>query len=481
MDILPAKLDKENSSNNDISQILLAFEQEFGGEIFNKWLSSLEIFEKSANEIIFSASSKFIRDWVMREFVETKKILKLLQNFYPKLKKVAVIHISKDIANDYLNNEFSEKKTTNLSKNDNVFAFGTELNSRFTFENFVSAKYNKLAVSMAKIAAGIDAQISLFDDKIPLFIHGGVGTGKTHLAQAIAWKIKEFNKKQKVVYLSAEKFMYHFVQSIRGNDIMGFKEKMRSIDVLIVDDLQFIAGKESTQQEFMNSFNCMVEDNKQVILVCDRCPSDLENIDEKLKSRISGGMVVNFKAPDYQDRLEILKAKTILMNQEIDVQVLSFVAEKVANSVRDLEGALKKLCAAKLFDEKEISLENTKSILSDYIKASNDNICDIKKIQKVIANFYSIKISDLESQNRSRNIARPRQIAMYFAKTLTKETLPQIGKEFGGKNHATVIHSFKLVKDLMVNDNKFLEEIKILEEKILNAPKVVDKKFKKSK
>jgi chromosomal replication initiator protein len=319
---------------------------------------------------------------------------------------------------------------------------------------------------MAKIAAGLDAQINLFDDKIPLFIHGNVGMGKTHLAQAIAWQIKEVDKSKKVVYLSAEKFMFHFVQSIRSNDVMSFKEKMRSIDVLIVDDVQFIAGKESTQQEFMNCFNSLVEDNKQVVLICDRCPSDLENIDEKLKSRISGGMIVNFKNPDYSDRVAILKAKMQMHEQELCDKVVSYIAEKITTSVRDLEGAMKKLIAEKVLDDREISIETAKCILSDYIRASSSTAPTIDKIKKSVAHFYGIKLSDLTSTNRARAVTRPRQIAMYLAKTMTSESLPNIGKEFGGKNHATVIHSVKIVNQLMNSTPTILAEVKGLEEKI---------------
>lgn len=440
--------------------------EEFGAEVFEKWFSALEIASQSESEIIFSAPSKFTRDWIIREFVEAKNLKKLIQKIRPQVKKIAVIHVAKAVDEIVPQISFSEQKILNLSKNDNVFAFGTDLNPRYNFQNFVSVKYNKLAASMAKIAAGIDAQINLFDDKIPLFIHGGVGMGKTHLAQAIAWQIKEFDKKKKVVYLSAEKFMFHFVQSIRSNDVMSFKEKMRSIDVLIVDDVQFIAGKESTQQEFMNCFNALVSENKQVVLVCDRCPSDLSNVDEKLKSRISGGMIVNFKNPDYADRLEILKAKAKMMEQEICEKVLSFVAEKITTSVRDLEGALKKLIAGKILGDEEITLENAKIVLGDYIRQSNSAAPTIEKIQKITAEFYGIKISDLSSKSRERSIARPRQIAMYLAKNFTCESLPKIGAAFGGKNHATVIHSVKLVRELLNEDQKTLEEIKILEEKI---------------
>ena len=469
----------ENGSRDFLSNFFDLCRKEFGEEDFLKWFAGLEIASEFnaelSSEIIFNAPSKFIRDWIIREFLETKSVQKnlknLVQTICPKLKKVSVIHVVQyetNVSDSSSKITSVDQKVVNLSKYNNVFAFGTELNSRYTFQNFVTAKYNKLALSMAKIVAGLDAQINLFDDKIPLFIHGNVGMGKTHLAQAIAWNIKESDQSKKVVYLSAEKFMYHFVQSIRNNGMMEFKEKMRSIDVLIVDDVQFIAGKESTQQEFMNCFNHLVEENKQVVLVCDRCPSDLKNIDEKLKSRISGGMIVNFKNPDYQDRLEILKSKAIGMEQEICPKILSFLAEKITTNVRDLEGALRKLVCSKMLDEQEITLETAKEVLADYIRASNSIAPTIQKIQKAVANFYNIKIADLSSTNRTRSIARPRQVAMYLSKILTSESLPKIGKEFGGKNHATVIHSVKLVQELMISNQQILEEVKTLEEKIRN-------------
>ena len=471
--VLNTALDTTNPSTQEsfLADFLSLCKENFGEKNFDKWLSSLEIFSQSESEVIFSAPSKFVRDWVSREFIEIKSkntLLSAAKTLLPKIKKISVIYIQK--AEDDLSIRISnpEKKIINLSKHDNVFAFGTELNSRFTFENFVNAKYNRLALSMAKIAAGLDAQIDLFDDKIPLFIHGNVGMGKTHLAQAIAWHIKEAHKGKKVVYLSAEKFMYHFVQSIRKNDVMSFKEQMRSIDVLIVDDVQFIAGKESTQQEFMNCFNALFEENKQVVLVCDRCPSDLENIDEKLKSRISGGMILNFTTPNYQDRVTVLKAKAERMELNISEEIVSFMAEKITTSIRDLEGALKKLAAQQLFLGTEITIDSVKTILLDYIRTSNSKVPTIEKIQKAVSKYYNIKTSDLISSNRSRAIARPRQIAMYLAKSLTSNSLPKIGKEFGNKNHATVIHSVKLISEMMNADSKILQEVKTLEEGIRN-------------
>jgi chromosomal replication initiator protein len=445
-----------------------------GEETFGKWFKNTNIISLTANEIVISSPSKLNRDWINREFFNKKSFINKLKEFYPKLIKVSSIYIAnhnnsefpKPSSKPLINgNNSSSQNILNLSKLDNIFAYGTELNPKFTFQNFISTKHNKIALSMAKIVAGCSETPQLFDDKIPLFIHGNVGMGKTHLAQAIAWNIKDSNQNKKVVYLSAEKFMFHFVQSIRNNEIMSFKEKMRSIDVLIVDDVQFIAGKDSTQQEFMNCFNSLVEDNKQVVLVCDRCPTALENIDEKLKSRISGGMIVNFKNPDFADRLAILKGKSLQLNAEISDEILNYLATHLKGSNRDLEGAIKKIYAEKMFEETEINLSSVKSLLANYFKTSNNQKISIDKIQKIVAEFYDLKISDLSSKNRAKNIANARQIAMYLCKKFTNENLKNIGDKFN-KNHATVIHSFKLISELENKCQKTSQEIKIIEEKL---------------
>jgi chromosomal replication initiator protein len=463
------------SSNNEIEQFKINFlincEQIVGIETCDKWLKNIEIFSQTANEIIISAPSKFNRDWINREFFSKKTFINSLKEFYPKIIKISAIFIAnqsdKNLDSPSTNPQNSNNinKVINLSKHDNIFAYGTELNPKFTFQNFISSKHNKIALSMAKIVGGCKDAPQLFDDKITLFIHGNVGMGKTHLAQAIAWNIKENNSSKKVVYLSAEKFMFHFVQSIRNNDVMLFKEKMRSIDVLIVDDVQFIAGKDSTQQEFMNCFNSLVEDNKQVVLVCDRCPTALENIDEKLKSRITGGMIINFKGADFSDRVAILKGKATQMGFEISDEVINFVAQNLKGSNRDLEGALKKLYAEKMFGDLEITTSNAKNILANYFKSNSSIGINIDKIQKIVADFYDIKIAELNSKNRSKNIAIARQIAMFLCKKLTSESLKNIGDKFG-KNHATVIHSVKIINELESTDSKISNEIKQLEEKL---------------
>ncbi len=469
------KLQEEITIDNE--DFFENFKQEiknnFGEEIFQKWFEEITVFDKSTSELILMAPSKFVRDWIIREFIDVKKsannLLKIINKIDKKVKKISIIapfEKTQKSFSQFKNKEDESQKVVNLSKYDNVFTYGTELNPKFTFENFVSVKYNKFALSMAKIAAKIEqSQLNLFEENIPLFIHGGVGMGKTHLAQAIAWKIKEEDKSKKVVYLSAEKFMFHFVKSVRSNNMMDFKEQFRSVDVLIIDDVQFIAGKQSTQEEFMHSFNHLVENNKQVILVCDRHPCDLEAIDEKLKSRISGGMIVNFKNADFEDRLQILQEKAKSNNVEIDDKILEFMSLKIKTSIRDLDGAVRKLIANKIFLEEEITLESCKAVVMEYVNLNHKNSVSIKKIQKIVADFYNVKTSLLSEANRQKEVAKARQVAMFFAKELTDESLPKIGKEFN-KNHATVIYAVKMIEEMIKTKPEFAKEIKILQEKI---------------
>lgn len=467
----------ETKNNSEfLSNLINICCEEFGEELTKKWLSTLTIHTITESELILVASSKFLRDWIIREFVEIKSktnLKKIAQKIHPKIKKVSIIHLAKKKSVEIKENSQNViEKVKSISKYDNIFTFGTDLNPRFNFDNFVTAQYNKLAVSMAKIASGFKEQNKIFNDNIPLFIHGSVGMGKTHLGQAIAWEIKEKNKNKKVIYLSAEKFMFHFVQSIRSNELISFKEKMRSIDVLIVDDLQFIAGKQSTQQEFMNSFNSLVEDNKQVILICDRAPNDLENIDEKLKSKISGGMVINFRNADYQDRLTIIKAKATQHFEKenapiIPQDVLELFAKNITTNIRDLESALKKIIAEKVILNQEINLESAYRILKDYTQIKNPvSVNDVNKIKKIVAEFYGIKLSDMISNSRMQDTVRARQIAIFLTKELTNLSLNQIGNYFGNKHHATIIHSYKLIKKLMSTQLACEQQINLLIDKI---------------
>jgi chromosomal replication initiator protein len=492
-----------------LKDFLVTCQEEIGSDAVAKWIAPLEIYNINDSELVFLANSKFIRDWVIREFIEVRRkkgnLKVIAQKIIPSLKKISVIYLPKKQRADNPNNSSENSgekvaknndnnhsardnnKIVSISKLGNVFAFATELNPKYNFKHFITAKYNKLAVSMAKIASGFDCQEKLFDDNIPLFIHGGVGMGKTHLAQAIAWHLQQKNSEKRVIYLSAEKFMFHFVQSIRANDLISFKEKMRMIDVLIVDDLQFIAGKQSTQQEFMNSFNSLVEDNKQVVLVCDRHPNDLENIDEKLKSRISGGMVINFRNPDYEDRLQILVAKALQNKCNLDHSLLEIIASNLQGSIRDLEGVINKIIAEQLILKQKIDKDSIFRILQDYQKSYSQhgsannaslnlsnkgslgvNFVDINNIKKIVAQFYNIKIADFTSSRRLKLLTLPRQIAIYLAKELTSLSLAEIGSHFGNKHHATIIHSCKAIKKVIAENSELKQQVSLISRRITN-------------
>ena len=445
------------------SSLVAALEVNFGQEVFEKWLSKLELYSLSDYEVIAAVPSKFLRDWIKREYFEQVKATWL--RAIPTLQKFSIIHIEAAPETKAPSAIANESNVVNLSKYDNVFSLGTDLNPKFTFDNFATGKCNHLAFKAAKIISGEPNEAICVSDVNPLFLYGGVGLGKTHLGQAIAWHTKDHNKKSKAVYLSAERFMHQFVQSIRSKDVVEFKEKFRSIDLLIIDDLQFIIGKEGTQEELLYTISSLVEDGKKVVLICDRSPGDLNNIGDKLKSRMSAGMVVDFKCPDHETRLEILQLKAKNIEPAVPVEVLELLASKINSNVRDLEGALKKMVVNQVFTGEAINLQSANVLLQDIFRTSG-NVITIEDIKKTVAAFFAINIKDLGSACRSRKFARPRQIAMYLAKILTTKSLPNIGDAFGGKNHATVIHAVKTVKNLMAKDLIFAGDIKTIEEKL---------------
>ena len=442
---------------------IVGLEAELDKEIIEKWISKLDLYSISDNEIIISAPSKFMRDWIKREYLSAIK--KVCLSKIPTLQKFSIIHIEKEPEAKETAPQTSTNNIINLSKYDNVFALGTELNPKFTFDNFVNGKCNNLAFKAAKIMAGEENETIKVADVNPLFLYGGVGLGKTHLGQAIAWHTKENNKKTKAVYLSAERFMHQFVQSIRSKDVVEFKEKFRSIDLLIIDDLQFIIGKDGTQEELLYTISSLVEDNKKVVLICDRSPGDLNNIGDKLKSRMSAGMVMDFKCPDYKTSLEILKLRTQNITPTIPCEVLELLARQINSNVRDLEGALKKLIVNQVCTGEAITLQSANALLQDLFRTSQ-SVVTIADIKKAVSNFFMVNIKDIDSSCRSRKFARPRQIAMYLSKILTTKSLPDIGNSLGGKNHATVIHAFKTVEKLMLQDPAFASDVKEIEEKL---------------
>ena len=338
---------------------------------------------------------------------------------------------------------------------------GAKLDPRFLFENFVVGKPNELAHAAAKRVA--EAGAVTFN---PLFLYGGVGLGKTHLMHAIAWELQSNRPDINVMYLSAEQFMYRFVQALRERKMMDFKELFRSVDVLMVDDVQFIAGKDSTQEEFFHTFNALVDQNKQIIISADRAPSEIKLLEDRIASRLQCGLVVDLHPTTYELRLGILQSKIELYQSsypgiEVRQEVVEFLAHRISNNVRVLEGALTRLFAFASLVGREITVELTQDCLSDILRASDRKVT-VEEIQRKVSDHYNIRLSDMLGPKRLRSFARPRQVAMYLCKQLTSRSLPEIGRRFGGRDHTTVMHGVRRIEDLCNQDSQIFDDIDLL-------------------
>ncbi|WP_127901249.1 chromosomal replication initiator protein DnaA [Solirhodobacter olei] len=338
---------------------------------------------------------------------------------------------------------------------------GAPLDGRFTFDTFIVGKPNELAHAAARrVAEGGPVSFN------PLFLYGGVGLGKTHLMHAIAHELRTRKPKLRVLYLSAEQFMYRFVQALREREVMGFKELFRSVDVLMVDDVQFIAGKDSTQEEFFHTFNALVDQNKQIVISADRAPGEIKDLEDRIKSRLQCGLVVDLHPTDYELRLGILQQKAEQYRQQyaglvLANGVLEFLAHRITTNVRVLEGALTRLFAFASLVGREITLDLAQDCLADILRASDRKVT-IEEIQRKVAEHYNVRLSDLIGPKRVRTIARPRQIAMYLAKQLTPRSLPEIGRRFGGRDHTTIMHGVRKIEELMGQDTQMAEDLLLL-------------------
>ena len=338
---------------------------------------------------------------------------------------------------------------------------GAPLDSRFTFDSFVVGKPNELAHAAARrVAEGGPVTFN------PLFLYGGVGLGKTHLMHAIAHELQSRRPELRVLYLSAEQFMYRFVQALRERQVMDFKELFRSVDVLMVDDVQFIAGKDSTQEEFFHTFNALVDQNKQIVISADRAPGEIKDLEERIKSRLQCGLVVDLHPTDYELRLGILQQKVDHYRSQyrglvIADGVLEFLAHRITTNVRVLEGALTRLFAFASLVGREITLDLAQDCLADILRSS-DRKLSIEEIQRKVAEHYNIRLSDMIGPKRLRNIARPRQVAMYLSKQLTPRSLPEIGRRFGGRDHTTIMHGVRKIEELMTTDSQLADDLQLL-------------------
>ena len=461
---------KENNIWNDIQTI---FHEEFGSEIYNSWLSKLNFVSYNLNSICLSVETSFIKEWITKEFLNGKK--RKINGEYVWIKKgikqlllekfnIKTVEIIIDNSVKSQNINYEADNVVSISEHNNVYTIGTELNKLFTFENYVVGESNKLAYSVAN---SIINEETIGFDVNPLFLYSEVGLGKTHLIQAMAWELKEKYKNKNIVYLSAEKFMYLFVQSLQNKDINAFKEQFRNIDILLIDDIQFIAGKEGTQKEFFYTFNTLLSDNKKIILACNKAPDNMENIDNQLKSRMSSGIVVDINRPDYDMRFRLAKKKAEVLGLQCSDEIFEYIAKNITTTNRDIEGAIKKLLVHQKFINSNITIDIVKTILKDTLNA-NKKIITIDKIQQKVADFYKITKTELLSDRRDRKFSLPRQIAFYLSKKITQKSFPEIGREFGNKNHATVIFAYnKIIKEVEKN-TEILSNITEIE-KLLKA------------
>ena len=431
--------------------------KEFGEAIFRSWLKPLTLQAYYHGTMEVSVPTRFMRDWIQTHYA--KRISEMCALANAEIKRVQIVVVQNnvmDAAPDSSNDKKSETNDVNTELKNNIAEISSPLDQRFTFDSFVVGKPNALAHAAARRVC--ESSSVPFN---PLFIYGGVGLGKTHLMHAIAHSMAENFPEKTVMYLSAEKFMYQFVKALRANDTMNFKEQFRSVDILMIDDIQFIAGKESTQEEFFHTFNALVDQNKQIIISADKPPSDLTGIDERLRSRLAWGLVADIHPSTYDLRLGILRSKREKLGAEVPDSVLEFLALKVTSNIRELEGALNRIVAHADVSCHKITLESTQEVLQDLLRA-HDRRITIDEIQRKVADHYNLRLTDMHSARRARNVARPRQVAMYLAKLLTARSLPEIGRKFGGRDHTTVMHAIRKVEELMGDDAQIAQDVDVV-------------------
>ncbi|MGE4218259.1 MAG: chromosomal replication initiator protein DnaA [Alphaproteobacteria bacterium] len=430
---------------------------EFGETAYRSWLKPLTLQGLDGSTLRISVPTRFMRDWIDSQYRS-----RLLDMWTAENDAVADIAVVLEGARaepaPACNTGAPIRPAARPAEpapqqRDEISA---SLDPRFTFENFVVGKPNELAFAAARRVA--EAESVPYN---PLFLYGGVGLGKTHLMHAIAWHIRTMQPDRKVIYLSAEKFMYQFVRALRFKDTMAFKEQFRSVDVLMIDDVQFIAGKDSTQEEFFHTFNALVDQNRQLVISADKSPNDLEGMEDRMKSRLGWGLVADIHPTTYELRLGILQSKAEQIDIPVPGKVLEFLAHKITSNVRELEGALNRLAAFGALVNREVTMETAQEVLHDILRA-NDRRVTIDEIQKRVAEHYNIRLSEMHSARRARAIARPRQVAMYLAKQLTARSLPEIGRKFGGRDHTTVMHAVRKVEELRQTDPNFAEDIELL-------------------
>ncbi len=447
----------DGTTTEQWARVRAALREEFGENAYRSWLKPLTFEGLDGDTVHLSVPTRFMRNWIESQYGE--RLTALWASERQSIRTVSVRQAKQRPTTQDIPDEAAALPDTEITEAPEDVAaanLSAPIDPRFTFETFIVGKPNELAFAAARRVA--EAPNVPFN---PLFLFGGVGLGKTHLMHAIAGHIRTAAPQKKVLYLSAEKFMYQFIRALRYKDTMAFKEMFRSVDVLMIDDVQFIAGKESTQEEFFHTFNALVDQNRQVVISADKSPAELDGIEDRMKSRLGWGLVAEIHSTTYELRLGILQSKAEQMQVDVPVKVLEFLAHRISSNVRELEGALNRLVAYANLVGRPITLENAQDVLHDLLRA-NDRKATIEEIQKRVAEHYNIKVSEMHSARRSRAVARPRQVAMYLSKQLTARSLPEIGRKFGGRDHTTVMHAVKKVDELRQSDHSFAEDVELL-------------------
>ena len=426
-----------------------SFKKTFGNEIYSSWLQKITLIKEFNDYLILAVPTRFFRDWIVSRYLD--KILEQVKGFKLSLNRIEfkIIEETKQ-SQEYIKidelNKVSEIKDSILNYN--------RLNPNLSFENFIQGKSNDVALSYSK---KVCEHVSRYN---PLYICGGVGLGKTHLLNAIGLALQNENN---VMFISAERFMYHFIKSIKKNDMVNFKDFFRKSSVFIIDDIQFISGKESLQEEFFHTFNSLMDKGSQIIISSDRPPMKLDRIQDRIKSRLAGGLVVDIDEPDTELKIKIIKKKIeeiqsqFKENINLSDEVITYIANESKTNIRELIGVLNRVIAFSRVHRKDLTVSDCKNILKDVF--SQLRVITVDKIQNIVSNYFNIALSEMLSQRRSRPLARPRQIAMYLAKKMTTRSLPEIGRRFANRDHTTVIHAVKTITRLSEQDDEMKKNI----------------------
>ena len=456
-------LDNSKSEILDWSEIQTQMKNKLGLEIYESWLKKINFVDEFNNYVLLTVPTRFIRDWITSRYLD--QILQIVKNYKKDIVRIEFKISDQNSKNDYEKKEviqnYDSKENISFIKDSYLQYNRIDPNKRF--DNFLTGSSNRLAY---EASIKVSENLTHYN---PLYIYGGVGMGKTHLLNSIGLELKKNNK---VMFISAERFMYQFVKSLKSNDMVRFKEYFRNTDILLIDDIQFMNGKEAMQEEFFHTFNALLDKGSQIIVSADRAPNKLSRIQERIKSRFSGGLVVDIQKPDYELRKKIVEQKTEELNKlyfdqiNISEEIKEFISTEITASIRELVGAINRIVSFSRIYNKAPNLAETKVVLKDLLNISENKIT-IDLIQTLVCRFFKISKNEMLSSRRSRYLVRPRQTAIYLTKILTSKSLPEIGREFSNRDHTTIIHSVKTIEKLKANDPEMVDKINKLKNQIL--------------